>query len=434
MLFNLLVLAGVASGLCVPTTSTSTSATSTTTSSSSGGTYLHPNGNNNLCLTLRSNTRADGTPVEINTCTANNPAQQWTLTRGSTAVQLTGTNYCLDAGSSPGNGVRLKVWTCYAGLAAQTWWYTDDNRVALQGQGLCVDLTDGNKTPGNVLQTWACGDGNTNQVWTSTTTYNKRAEVQERATCSKAALTPGGRKAGLAGGDTFDDFKNYVGWWYDWSAVPSGHTGSPVAVPMLWGDGHRGSLQNDASRFAQFTSTWSASHAPDYVLGFNEPDCSSSDSSDLAVSTAASVWNRYLAPLGNVGTLLVSPAMCRQLDENFLTPFQAAISTPFDVVAVHIYKPTLAGAKADLDYYWNKYQKPMWVTEFGCVNDVNGFVACSSQATVNQFITDVVALFQSDSRVYAYAAANVGNAWTMGSSGSLTTTGKNLLAAYQKYA
>jgi len=30
---------------------------------------------------------------------------------------------------------------CYAGLAAQTWYFTDDNRIALQGQGQCLDLT-----------------------------------------------------------------------------------------------------------------------------------------------------------------------------------------------------------------------------------------------------------------------------------------------------
>jgi hypothetical protein len=30
---------------------------------------------------------------------------------------------------------------CYAGVAAQTWFFTDDNRIALQGQGQCLDLT-----------------------------------------------------------------------------------------------------------------------------------------------------------------------------------------------------------------------------------------------------------------------------------------------------
>jgi hypothetical protein len=204
---------------------------------------------------------------------------------------------------------------------------------------------------------------------------------------------------------------------------------------MLWGNGHRGSIQSDSARFNQFTSTWSTSNVPAYVLGFNEPDCPGTDSSDLTVAQAASAWNQYIAPLGNAGALLISPAMCKQKDEDFLTPFQNAINTPFDVVAIHVYKNTLAGVKADIDYYYNKYGKPIWVTEFGCVNDVNGFVACSSQSVVNQFITDVVSLFESDSRIYAYAFCDVGNAWLMrSSSGSLSTTGQNYLAAVKKYA
>ena len=63
------------------------------------------------------------------------PAQNWTITTGETKVQLAGTNFCLDAGSTPGNGVGMKIWQCYAGLAAQEWYLTDDNRIALENQG-----------------------------------------------------------------------------------------------------------------------------------------------------------------------------------------------------------------------------------------------------------------------------------------------------------
>ena len=30
----------------------------------------------------------------------------------------------------------MKIWQCYSGLAAQTWYLTDDNRIALMNQGL----------------------------------------------------------------------------------------------------------------------------------------------------------------------------------------------------------------------------------------------------------------------------------------------------------
>jgi len=38
-------------------------------------------------------------------------------------IQLSGSTYCLDAGSNPANGIALKLWTCYPGLAQQTFSY-----------------------------------------------------------------------------------------------------------------------------------------------------------------------------------------------------------------------------------------------------------------------------------------------------------------------
>jgi hypothetical protein len=35
----------------------------------------------------------------------------------------------------PENGTKMKIWTCYPGLGAQTWYYTDDKRIALKDQG-----------------------------------------------------------------------------------------------------------------------------------------------------------------------------------------------------------------------------------------------------------------------------------------------------------
>jgi len=84
------------------------------------------------------------------------------------------------------NGVGMKIWTCYDNLKAQEWFYTSDNRIALQGQGLfvlpplfhsspelklgvglCLDLPNDILDNGHQVQTWGCGDGNLNQVWTT---------------------------------------------------------------------------------------------------------------------------------------------------------------------------------------------------------------------------------------------------------------------------
>ena len=38
---------------------------------------------------------------------------------------------CID----PASGVGMKIWQCYANLPAQQWFYTDDNRIAVEGKG-----------------------------------------------------------------------------------------------------------------------------------------------------------------------------------------------------------------------------------------------------------------------------------------------------------
>ncbi|KAF8988418.1 ricin B lectin domain-containing protein, partial [Cyathus striatus] len=106
---------------------------------------------------------ANGTPVQIYDCNGT-PAQSWSINRGSTQIRVAGTSYCLDAGSSPANGVGMKIWTCYDNLPAQTWTYTTSNTIALSVQGQCLDLTNGSLTNGNQVQTWQCTASNTNQI------------------------------------------------------------------------------------------------------------------------------------------------------------------------------------------------------------------------------------------------------------------------------
>ena len=67
---------------------------------------------------------------------------------------------------APANGVGMKIWQCFDGLPAQQWFYTDDNRIALENQGQCLDLTNGSTNDGTIMQIWACTDQDTNQVWT----------------------------------------------------------------------------------------------------------------------------------------------------------------------------------------------------------------------------------------------------------------------------
>ncbi|KAL0955592.1 hypothetical protein HGRIS_001828 [Hohenbuehelia grisea] len=129
---------------------------------------LHPNGVATKCLDVAANKQANNTPVQIFDCNGSG-AQAWNLIPGSTHVRLNGTNFCLDAGDSPASGTQMKIYTCFENLPAQEWFWTTDDRIALENQGQCLDMTNGNLANGTPVQIWKCTDSNTNQIWTATT-------------------------------------------------------------------------------------------------------------------------------------------------------------------------------------------------------------------------------------------------------------------------
>jgi hypothetical protein len=56
--------------------------------------------------------------------------QNWDIP-GVGNIRLSGTNFCLDAGSNPASGTLMKIWQCYDGAPQQTWTYTGDNKIVL---------------------------------------------------------------------------------------------------------------------------------------------------------------------------------------------------------------------------------------------------------------------------------------------------------------
>lgn len=263
----------------------------------------------------------------------------------------------------------------------------------------------------------------------STAVASPTAQIEAR----KAPLTPNGRKAGSAGGRAVRHWKDHIGWWYDWTPKPSGHDDVP-GVSMLWGNGHQG--QFDADRLHAFQNLH---ETPKYVLGPNEPDCPGHDSADLRVDQGVSLWNQYIAPKGRAGSLLGSPAMCKQKDEDWLAQFRGQkLDADWDFTAIHVYKDNMQGVQQDIDHYWNKYKKPIWVTEFACVKDNPSFQPCQEQGRINNFINDVVDLFEKNEHVMAYAYTD-GNGlapnWapTNNDGSQLSESGRTYLNAIKKY-
>jgi len=90
---------------------------------------------------------ADGVIVNFMTCSSTQTSDPtaanyalWDISAGNQqSLKLTGTNFCLDAGTNPGpNMVEAKIWTCYPGLAQQQFYYTDDLHIAVTNYSSCL--------------------------------------------------------------------------------------------------------------------------------------------------------------------------------------------------------------------------------------------------------------------------------------------------------
>jgi len=156
----------------------------------------------------------------------------------------------------------------------------------------------------------------------------------------------------------------------------------------------------------------------------------------MSVDQGVREWEALIVPLKRRGVKVGSPSMCKQADETWLKEFSKKISTPWDFTAIHVNKNDLAGVKKDVDYYSKTYGKPIWVTEFACVNDHNTFQPCTNQQQINSFIPQVVDYFEHEPRIQAYAYSNglgLGNVWPMMHNGVFSESGKAYLAAISKY-
>jgi len=227
------------------------------------------------------------------------------------------------------------------------------------------------------------------------------------------SLTPNGIKADVAGGDAYSILRDHIGWWYQLIYVNLGN------LLRYLCSGHADAT--DAQRLKQFqrlSSSSSNKRHPKYVLGHEEPDCTSGGgSSGMGVDKGVREWERLIAPLKGRGTKIGSPSMCsecsieylygkmkiylfsEQVVETWLIESASKISTPWDFTAIHVNKSSLNDVKRDIvsdvicfrknpavivivacfqDHYWKTYGQPIWVTELACVNGASGLCSFSS--------------------------------------------------------
>jgi hypothetical protein len=142
------------------------------------GVQLHANGNATACLALRGNTFKAGSPLALAQCLTKGAEKQYfqtfTFKRNQpTSITTTApTAYgpqtlCVDFGANT-SGVVPTLSPCQ-NTPQQTFWVTNDNRVAVYNGDQCLDVVAGSKPntyDGTLadVQSWKCTPGDTQQV------------------------------------------------------------------------------------------------------------------------------------------------------------------------------------------------------------------------------------------------------------------------------
>jgi hypothetical protein len=348
------------------------------------------------CVDVRSASTANGTPVQIYTCNQTG-AQKWNLS-GSTA-QVLG-NKCLTvAGSSPKNGSAVQISTCTSGNALQAW-TVSGQQIKMKNYNLCLDLTDGNDKAGTALQVWACDSRNTNQTWTVQTSTPATPTPAPTTTPAPAASTSCKRGIAYGGNSTADltALSKGISWWYNWSPNPEAAVKSSYAglkldfVPMLWN--------------GNFNSTLLQKSLPasGYLLAFNEPNFYSQ--ANMTPQQAAALWPQVEAVAHAHNMKIVSPALnycgggCNATSPfDWLDQFFAACpNCQVDYIAWHWYACTPEALSSTLKTYEQRYNRPVWLTEFSCMD--NGAVTADVQQT---YLKQALSILEADPMVFRYA-------------------------------
>ncbi|MBO4250524.1 MAG: hypothetical protein J5884_04630 [Paludibacteraceae bacterium] len=170
----------------------------------------------------------------------------------------------------------------------------------------------------------------------------------------------------------------YISWDYNW-----GNTADDLAAmwfdanemdfcPMCW----NGNYNADKIR------SYVAAHPnTKYLLAFNEPNLT--DQARMTPAEAAAIWAPVVALSKELNLKLVSPAMnygtlagysdpIKWLDEFFVQP-GVSIDDIY-AISVHCYMASANGVKNFIERF-EKYNKPIWLTEFCAWDPVPGSVS-----------------------------------------------------------
>jgi hypothetical protein len=193
-----------------------------------------------------------------------------------------------------------------------------------------------------------------------------------------------------------------IGWWYNWAPLPDAAAHAAFSaegiefVPMIWTGPPRAAI--DVDRLIRDIPADAR-----YLLGFNEPNFGVQ--ANLTPAQAAAAWPQVEAIADARGLTLVSPALnycggdCNETDpivwmDEF---FELCDGCRVDHIALHWYACT----REALDFIlrrFEKYGKPMWLTEFSCLDDPD-----ISEPVQQRYMRSAVPVLEAKSNVFRYA-------------------------------
>ena len=158
-----------------------------------------------------------------------------------------------------------------------------------------------------------------------------------------------------------------TGWLYSWSVflpmtgTASYYEGKEEFVPMIW-------AKNDTTLTKiNYLKKGKETGKLKHLLGFNEPD--RADQANMTVKECLDIWPKLMS----TGLRLGSPAPA---NSPWLQEFMAGVEARgyrVDFIAVHTYQDfTNPNAPTELKNWltdiYNKYKRPIWLTEFGAAD------------------------------------------------------------------
>ncbi|KAG8940211.1 hypothetical protein FRC03_005674 [Tulasnella sp. 419] len=183
----------------------------------------------------------------------------------------------------------------------------------------------------------------------------------------------GGGKAGLGWNNEPEAMRQFLGsnsaisWSYSWSPWDPNPSGSGIDFcPMMWG----------AKQEEDWWKTFEKNKKAKCVLGMNEPD--RHDQGAIDPYAAAALWKRTVEKLPS-SARRVSPAPAGGEEgfawlHNFI---KACDGCQIDAIGAHIYTTDIEAFKTYLTRVHNEYGRPVWVTEWACMNFAKGQGSCT---------------------------------------------------------